>query len=45
MVCLKLSQRHQVWYLMIERLLCAIGVEKVILLGVAHNQGGNPHIK
>ena len=46
MVCLKLSQRHQVWCLMIGRLLCAIGVEKkAILLGVAHNQGRNPHIR
>ena len=45
-VCLKLSQRHQVWCLIIGRVLCAIGVDKkAILLGVAHNEGGNPHVK
>ena len=31
--------------LMIGSLLCAIDVDKVIFLGVAHSKAGNPHIR
>ena len=46
MVCQKLDQRHQAWYLVIGKLLYAIGVDrKAILLGVVLSQGGNLYSK